>query len=177
MRCFRASVVKSSVIHRLCHQWSDGNSGETWKVRDLNERREVAQEMLSSVERRKLITDAGRLRCKESLARLTRVHDKRETILQESFGHFNESETDDASLLREIENLVACEAAVESLRYVPSDDLRSLQNELIENSAHEPLNKWKQLRLRSESAFSSLPLEERSQWSAWYLRDVRSRSD
>lgn len=86
----------------------------------------------------------------------------------------------------ELEDLVADEGVLEMLAAIPPEQLRELRHEFYggapetsaahADSTDATLREW--LKLRKESSlyhsFASVPAAERREWSAWYLRDVRS---
>ena len=178
---FEHRVAAVSAVRSISSSWGEGNDGHEWKARELNERRQMAIDMLYNVSRRKLLCDAARDRCKRNLSRLS----TRETNGELDNSLFGAQEpvveklSDDA-LVRELDDLLSDEGSLDTLEHIPLTELKFLREELYAAALpkdDDVLKKWMKLRRNTENSFSSLPEEERNLWSAWYLRDVASRQD
>lgn len=168
MRSWRSSLISAG---KLLHSWHDGSEGFDWKSRDLSERRATALDTLLNVGKRRLINDSVRDRCKRNVERLR--HDDVSVNIEQCSPA---STSRDDELLQGIEELLSSEEVADMMTFVPESELKFLQDELYASSLGETdaIKRWMKLRSQRESNFSSLPKEERTMWSAWYLRDVGS---
>lgn len=183
-RC--TTLVLFSCVGRGVSHWNDGNEGQEWKARFLNDRRQVALDYLLNANRRQSIHDAIRVKANQSKQRLVST-DKGSsaTVLQESLASFEPDECpSDSELLERINEIFMDECSVDSFENIPLEELKFLRKELYDADTvaerrceDKALKAW--LGLRKESSeiesFSSLPKDERTLWSPWYLRDVHSR--
>lgn len=112
----------------------------------------------------------------------------------------NRQITEDAQLEEELEELLADESVLETLGNLPEEDLAELRHEFYggapetsagasgqaaedggpltrDDSTDELLREWLSLRKETSpfAAYNSVPAGERQEWSAWYLRDTRSK--
>lgn len=71
------------------------------------------------------------------------------------------------------------ESGLDQLKHIPQQDLDALRDEVYSMAgASNPSEKFLRelCKLRrgnaSRDAYSVLPLQERTKWSAWYLKDI-----
>lgn len=160
-------------------QWGDGNEGVEWKSRDLRERRAVAEEMLFNVGKRQLISDAVRLRSKQNVERFSSDRSAQSSIMNDVRPEDSNLKLNfDSELVGGLQTILACEWSEELIKHVPLQDIEFLRGELYEmphTGDESSLRGWFNLRKHADNSFGSLPAEERTPWSAWYLRDVKSK--
>jgi hypothetical protein len=195
------NVVGRSEAADMAEAWEDGSGGFQWKERHLAERRAVALDYMGNVARRVPIHDAVRIRSRLGRDRLLKDFSDPAPLVQfdpesevwrsvNSYGAPKLPEEDGASDdgLQALEALLS-EEAVDSLAQLTDEELGMLRDEFYAQPAGDldgeeaddrmrrMLQEWYRLRKDSSQydAYCAVPANERSAWSAWYLRDVRAR--
>ncbi|ORC85573.1 uncharacterized protein TM35_000341850 [Trypanosoma theileri] len=174
----RRKVVLPFLSGRWISSWNDGSDGYEWKSRALAEKRSLALEYLGDVSKRVQIHDAIRLKADVNRKAIE------DTVIPNFFNSSDENQDDDIDRIGEIDyysllNMVEGEIDPDSLQHLSSSDASLLRNEFLEeddSSEAKLLSKW--INYRRDTAdyqsYASVPEEERTEWSAWYLRNVRA---
>lgn len=163
-------------------QWDNGSDGFEWKSRYLAEKRNVALEYLGDVNKRVPIHDAVRQKTAVNKRALLNASEGSSEMFSGPTDDPTERFPDSLKAIEAmIEELVAEEYFSDSLEHVTPRDAGLLPEEFLSNSSSEAalLKKW--MRIRQETAeyqsYASIPEAERTSWSAWYLRHVKSGSN
>lgn len=159
------------------HSTTD-DEGYQWKIRDLQEKRELALKYMADIKLRVPIHDSIRQKILLN-RRASRTYDPMEvrSILESNSKPPCDSSFN--SLHRSLLDAID-ECADLNPEFLCPTDRTLLDNEFVGGSPEAKLDDtmrdWLDLRRRSSDyqTFSSIPEGERSSWSAWYLRGVKS---
>lgn len=164
-------------VRSLVRLYNDGDY--LWKSRDLNEKRELAVKYMGDIKLRTPIHESIRRRIALdrsgwtdgellSLLEANQIDTNVEGVRVDDFLH---------SILDNVD-----EGVEDTLKYLSKNDLQFLTSEFIDGNVKDQeasIKKW--LKLRRETAdyqnYLSVPENERTSWSAWYLRNIKAPRD
>lgn len=180
----QVSCLACAASHRcISDHWNDGSDGYAWKSRNLQEKRALALEYLGDVKMRVPIHDAIRMRSDLNRKSLQKAGDDISSFFAApSDFDFDNSFDDGRSITDRIEavidRLLLDEFDGDDIAHVSQSDASLLQDEFFGSDTERAKSMKEWLKLRRETAeyqsYASIPEMERNDWSAWYLRSVRS---
>lgn len=160
-------------FYRSISNFNEGND-YGWKARDLREKRDLALKYMSDVRLRTPIHESIRKKISLNHAFLKDID--LSSLLQTNEPPKKELDSlgfDDC--LEDILNFD--EHFEETMNFVSKMDLPLLNDEFIVNSSAQEATVRNWLKIRNETSdyhnYASIPENERTSWSAWYLRNVK----
>ncbi|KAH9578072.1 hypothetical protein LSM04_004054 [Trypanosoma melophagium] len=174
----RRRLILPFLSGRWISSWNDGSEGYEWKSRALAEKRSLALEYLGDVSKRVQIHDAIRLKADVNRRAIEN------TVVPNFFNAIDESPNDGVDEIGEMDyysllNMIEGEIDPDSLQHLSSSDASLLRDEFLEDDDSNEaklLTKWINYRrdIADYQSYAAVPEEERTEWSAWYLRNVRA---
>lgn len=173
MRKINAFAVYSCFSRSISN--SDEGDKYRWMARDLREKRELALRYMGDIKLRIPIHES--IRRKVILNKNFTSDVDLSSLLETNNtqgSDFNFSTFDDC--INDI--LTIDEKCADSLDFVCRRDVPLLKDELTRGSLEEETTVRNWLKLRKETSdyhnYASIPENERTSWSAWYLRNVKA---
>lgn len=166
---------------RYVGKWDDGSDGYEWKTRDLNGKRSLAMSYIGDVKKRVPIHDAIRLKAAMNMSALRDDGDPVTSLFKHDEYHPAIAEDATEIIEKAIDDLLSDEFSGDTSKFIGKEDCSLLNDELFgdDSQYRSSLQSWMKVRRDTDicKSYASFPESERNDWTAWYLRHVKSSSD